>query len=83
MAKKTTVKAGRTARCLSVVTLAAVVFTASARTVYDAGIALRQNCESGFYANPYTDANGGAFNGLTLVGDLPDYKSVCTAVFIR
>ena len=27
--------------------------TAAARTVYDAGKALRQNCESGAYANPY------------------------------
>ncbi|MBQ6339415.1 MAG: hypothetical protein IJI36_09735 [Kiritimatiellae bacterium] len=29
------------------------------------------------------DENGGAFNGLTLVGDLPDYKSVGTAIFIK
>ena len=29
------------------------------------------------------DGNGGAFNGLTLVGDLPEYKSVCTAIFIK
>ena len=34
--------------------LVAVSFTASARTVYDAGKALRQNCESGSYANPST-----------------------------
>ena len=40
----------------------AVAFTASARTVYDAGMALRQNCESGSYANPYTDANGGVWS---------------------
>ena len=38
---------------------AMVASVASARTVYDAGKALRQNCESGSYANPYTDANGG------------------------
>ena len=30
-----------------------------------------------------TDGNGGAFNGLTLVGDLPDYKSVGTAILIK
>ena len=29
------------------------------------------------------DGNGGAFNGLTLVGDLPEYKSVGTAIFIK
>ena len=29
------------------------------------------------------DANDGAFNGLTLVGDLPDYKSPSTVLFIR
>lgn len=40
--------------CLPAVAL--VVPTAvSARTVYDAGKALRQNCESGSYANPYGD----------------------------
>ena len=38
--------------------------TASARTVYDAGKALRQNCESGSYANPYEDANGGVWSYL-------------------
>ena len=36
--------------------------TASAYTVYDAGKALRQNCESGAYANPYTDENGGVWS---------------------
>ena len=35
---------------------------APARTVYDAGKALRQNCESGSYANPYEDANGGVWS---------------------
>ena len=29
------------------------------------------------------DANGGAFNGLTLVGELPDYKSAAFTVIIR
>ena len=41
--------------------VAVMAFTASARTVYDAGKALRQNCESGSYANPYTDTNGGVY----------------------
>ncbi len=50
--------------------MAAVALTASARTVYDAGKALHQNGENGSYTNPYTDANGGAFNGFTLVGDV-------------
>ena len=40
----------------------ALAIPASARTVYDAGKALRQNCESGSYANPYTDANGGVWS---------------------
>ena len=59
MAKKTTVKAGRKARCLFALAVAAVTATTLARTVYDAGKALRQNCERGSYANPYTDTNGG------------------------
>ena len=29
------------------------------------------------------DGNGGAFNGLTLVGDLPDYKSAAFTVIVR
>ena len=29
------------------------------------------------------DANGGAFNGLTLVGDLPDYKSPAFILVVR
>ena len=62
MAKKTKVKAGRTARCLFALAVAAVTATTSARTVYDAGKALRQNCESGSYANPYTDTNGGIWS---------------------
>ncbi|MBR3087333.1 MAG: hypothetical protein IKH04_13130 [Kiritimatiellae bacterium] len=41
----------------------AVPSTGSARTVYDAGKALRANCtaETGAYANPYTDENGGVW----------------------
>ena len=38
---------------------------ASGRTVYDAGKALRRNCESGSYANPYTDADGGVWSYYT------------------
>ena len=62
--KKTTKKAEMMARPLFALALAAMAFTASARTVYDAGKALRQNCESGSYANPYTDANGGVWSYL-------------------
>ena len=29
------------------------------------------------------DANGGAFNGLTLVGNLPDYKSQATVITVK
>ena len=36
--------------------------TASARTVYDAGKALKANCTSGGYANPYTDENSGTWS---------------------
>jgi hypothetical protein len=39
-----------TAICLTAILAAA---TLSARTVYDAGKALRENCTSGTYANPY------------------------------
>jgi hypothetical protein len=52
----------RTAKRILAISAAAVAFAASARTVYDAGRALRQNCESGSYANPYTDANGGVWS---------------------
>ena len=62
--KKTTKKAEMMARPLFALAMAAMAFTASARTVYDAGKALRQNCESGSYANPYTDANGGVWSYL-------------------
>ena len=56
---------------LLIIGAVAVAFTASARTVYDAGKALRQNCESGSYANPYTDANGGAWSYHTASGVAP------------
>ena len=53
-------------RHLSLVTAALVAAvaatTAAARTVYDGGKALRQNCTSGSYANPYTDENGGKWS---------------------
>ena len=52
----------RAAKRILAISAVAVAFTASARTVYDAGKALRQNCESGSYANPYTDANGGVWS---------------------
>ena len=60
--------------CLTAVLVAA---TASARTVYDAGKALRENCTaaSGAYANPYgvwsydlADANGGKTEDFTAHG---------------
>ena len=60
---KTTGRAG-TMKRLFALAVAVMAFTASARTVYDAGKALRQNCESGSYANPYTDANGGVWSYL-------------------
>ena len=60
---KTTGRAGAMKRLFAMVA-AVMAFTASARTVYDAGKALRQNCESGSYANPYTDANGGVWSYL-------------------
>ena len=54
----------RTAKRILAISAAAVAVAASARTVCDAGRALRQNCESGSYANPYTDANGGVWSYL-------------------
>ena len=60
---KTTGRAG-TMKRLFALAVAVMAFTASARTVYDAGKALRQNCESGSYANPYTDTNGGVWSYL-------------------
>ena len=56
---------------LLIISAAAVAFTASAHTVYDAGKALRQNCESGSYANPYTDTNGGVWSYHTASGVAP------------
>ena len=44
---------------LMVVVLAAA---SQAYTVYDGGKALRQNCASSTYANPYTDENGGQWS---------------------
>lgn len=69
----------------TLVGLMAAVLAAAAQayTVYDAGKALCQNCTNGTYANPYTDANGGAFNGLTLVGALPAYVPTSTFLFVR
>ena len=57
MNRKTCLFARCVAICLIVVQVAA---TASARTVYDAGKALRQNFQNNATpANPYTDENGG------------------------
>ena len=53
----------KTRSCLLLV--ASLALSTSARTVYDAGKALRQNCENGSYANPYTDANGGVWSYYT------------------
>ena len=52
----------KTRICLTLLAVTALALGASARTVYDAGKALRQNCASGSYANPYTDANGGVWS---------------------
>ena len=42
------------ARCAAICLIVVqVAVTASARTIYDAGKALRENCTSGTYANPY------------------------------
>ena len=49
----------------------AVPSASFARTVYDAGKALRLNCESGSYVNPYTDANGGIWSYHTASGVAP------------
>ena len=48
---------------------------AAARTVYDAGKALKANCTSGGYANPYTDANGGVWS-YNLSDNVGNPKSV-------
>lgn len=58
-----------------------VAATASARTVYDAGKALRQNFQNNATpANPYTDENGGVWKYSSAAGvapytDLGDFKS--------
>ena len=71
---------------------AALAAAASAYTVYDAGKALRQNSASGAYAGANgmiagtfaaADANGGVFNGLTLVGALPTYVPTGTLMIFR
>ena len=61
MNRKSCLLARCAAICLIVVQVAA---TASARTVYDAGKALKANCTAatGAYANPYTDANDGKWS---------------------
>ncbi len=51
--------------------VASLALGASARTVYDAGKALRRNCESGSYANPFTDENGGVWSYHTASGVAP------------
>ena len=64
------------ARCASIGVVAVLMAaTASARTVYDAGKALRENCTSGTYANPYgvwsydlADTNGGKTEDFTAHG---------------
>ena len=56
----------KTRTCLTLLATAslalAVPTAASARIVYDAGKALRQNGENGTYANPYTDENDGVWS---------------------
>lgn len=72
----------------------AVPMTGFARTVYDAGAALRANCTaaSGAYANPYTDENGGIWsyyltkfslveNTVKLQGETYSWSSVPLAGF--
>ena len=61
----------KTRTCLTLLATMSLALGASARTVYDAGAALRQNCESGSYANPYTDANGGVWSYHTASGVAP------------
>ncbi len=69
---------------LSILLVASLALSTSARTVYDAGKALRQNCEGGSYANPYTDANGGVWSyhtaatvaPFTGVGDFPSHSKM-------
>ena len=70
----------RKAKRLLVIGSAAVVFAAPARTVYDAGKALRQNCESGSYANPYTDANGGTWSYLAATSFVNSFSGVALEI---
>ena len=51
-------------RILTCLTAFLSVSAACARTVYDAGVALRKNCTAATdaYANPYTDENGGMWS---------------------
>ena len=78
MNRKSCLFARCAAICLIVVQVAA---TASARTVYDAGKALRANfAENATPANPYTDENGGVWKYSSAAGvapytDLGDFKS--------
>ena len=69
MNRKSCLFARCAAICLIVVQVAA---TASARTVYDAGKALRQNfTENATPANPYTDENGGKWYYSSAAGVAP------------
>ena len=49
-------------KSLVLIALSVIAGAAGARTVYDGGKALKQNCTSGTYANPYTDENGGKWS---------------------
>ncbi|MBQ3806697.1 MAG: hypothetical protein II840_01950 [Kiritimatiellae bacterium] len=69
MNRKSCLFARCAAICLIVVQVAA---TASARTVYDAGKALRQNFQNNATpANPYTDENGGMWYYSSAAGVAP------------
>ena len=70
------------ARCAAVCLIAVLVSaSAAARTVYDAGKALRQNFQNNATpANPYTDENGGVWKyssaaGVAPYSSLGDFKS--------
>ncbi len=57
---------------LRIAACALVAIPASARTIYDAGKALRQNFQSNATpANPYTDANGGKWTYSSSAGVAP------------
>ena len=69
MNRKSCLFARCAAICLIVVQVAA---TASARTIYDAGKALRQNFQNNATpANPYTDENGGIWTYSSAAGVAP------------